>query len=55
MPSARTPPAWREALAQWASIGVLSFGGPAAQIGLMHREIVDRRRWVEDGEFLRAR
>jgi chromate transporter len=54
MPSARTPPAWREALAQWASIGVLSFGGPAAQIGLMHREIVDRRGWVEDGEFLRA-
>ncbi len=39
---------------QWASIGVLSFGGPAAQIGLMHREIVDRRAWVDDDEFLRA-
>ena len=54
MPRATTPPTWREALAQWAQIGVLSFGGPAAQIGLMHREIVERRGWVDDAEFLRA-
>ena len=35
-------------------VGLLSFGGPAGQIALMHREIVDERGWVEEGAFLRA-
>lgn len=35
-------------------IGWLSFGGPAAQIALMHRELVDRRPWLSEAEFLRA-
>lgn len=35
-------------------IGVLSFGGPAAQIALMHRELVDRHRWLSEDSFLRA-
>ena len=35
-------------------VGFLSFGGPAGQIALMHREIVDERGWVEEGAFLRA-
>ena len=35
-------------------IGVLSFGGPAAQIALMHDELVDRRGWLSETEFLRA-
>jgi len=35
-------------------IGFLSFGGPAGQIALMHRELVDERRWVDEGSFLRA-
>ncbi|TDL89195.1 chromate efflux transporter [Meridianimarinicoccus aquatilis] len=35
-------------------IGLLSFGGPAAQIALMHRELVENRRWMTEGEFLRA-
>lgn len=35
-------------------IGLLSFGGPAGQIALMHRELVDERRWVDEGSFLRA-
>ena len=35
-------------------IGVLSFGGPAAQISLMHRELVDERQWLDDQSFLRA-
>ena len=35
-------------------IGFLSFGGPAGQIALMHREIVEERAWVEEGAFLRA-
>lgn len=35
-------------------IGVLSFGGPAAQISLMHREIVESRKWVSEDEYLSA-
>lgn len=35
-------------------IGLLSFGGPAAQIGLMHRELVDRRPWLAEKQFLGA-
>ena len=40
--------------AAFGRIGFLSFGGPAGQIALMHREIVDERGWVEEGAFLRA-
>jgi len=39
---------------EWARIGCLSFGGPAGQIALMHREIVDRLRWVDEAQYLRA-
>lgn len=35
-------------------IGLLSFGGPAAQIALMHRELVDARHWLSEDQFLRA-
>lgn len=38
----------------FARIGVLSFGGPAAQIALMHKELVDDRPWLTEAEFLRA-
>jgi chromate transporter len=38
----------------FARIGCLSFGGPAGQIALMHRELVDERQWVDEGSFLRA-
>ncbi len=38
----------------FARIGVLSFGGPAAQIGLMHKELVEERSWLSDDDFLRA-
>ncbi len=44
-----TPPAFptfAEALRVWLRIGLLSFGGPAAQIAVMHREVVDQRHWV---------
>ncbi|MSU88236.1 chromate efflux transporter [Rhodobacteraceae bacterium 2CG4] len=40
-----------QALAIYLKIGLLSFGGPAGQIALMHDEIVERRRWVRDGDF----
>ena len=38
----------------FARIGLLSFGGPAAQIALMHRELVEERAWLAEEEFLRA-
>lgn len=47
-------PSFKEALAVWAKIGVLSFGGPAGQIALMHRVLVDEHRWIGEDQFLRA-
>ncbi|WP_261368235.1 chromate efflux transporter [Pseudosulfitobacter koreensis] len=41
-------------LRTFGRIGLLSFGGPAAQIALMHSELVDRRKWLSEQEFLRA-
>ncbi len=38
----------------FARIGILSFGGPAAQIALMHREIVDGKQWVSEKDYLSA-
>jgi len=47
-------PFFRDALAVWAKIGVLSFGGPAGQIALMHRILVEERRWIAEDRFLHA-
>jgi chromate transporter len=44
----------KEATAVWAYIGINSFGGPAGQIAVMHRELVERRRWVSERRFLHA-
>ena len=41
-------------LAVWLKIGFLSFGGPAAQIALMHREIVEKRHWLSEQQYLNA-
>ena len=38
----------------WCKIGLLSFGGPAAQIALMHREIVENKKWLTEEQFLNA-
>ena len=51
---APTLPTLREATRVWARIGCLSFGGPAAQIALLHREAVEQRAWVSDRRFLHA-
>jgi chromate transporter len=48
------PPTFAEALLVWIKIGLLSFGGPTGQIGLMHRELVEKRRWISDRRFLHA-
>ena len=47
-------PTLGEATRVWARIGLLSFGGPAGQIALMHRMLVEERRWIGDGRFLHA-
>ena len=39
-----------EALGTWAKIGVLSFGGPAGQIAMMHRVLVDEKKWLDENE-----
>ena len=45
---------FRDALRAWAYVGLNSFGGPAGQISVMHREIVERRKWVDESRFLDA-
>jgi chromate transporter len=45
---------FRELLGAFTRIGFLSFGGPAGQIALMHRELVDERRWIAEEDFLHA-
>jgi len=47
-------PSLAEATAVWAKIGLLSFGGPAGQIALMHKELVEERRWIAESRFLHA-
>jgi chromate transporter len=55
IPGAVAPdPTLAELTRVFARIGVLSFGGPAAQIALMHREIVEERPWLTEEEYLRA-
>jgi chromate transporter len=43
-----------EALRFWWKLGFISFGGPAGQIAIMHRELVERRRWISERRFLHA-
>ena len=47
-------PDFFEASKVWWRIGLLSFGGPAGQIALIHREVVETRKWIAEREFLHA-
>jgi chromate transporter len=47
-------PTFSQALRIWTRVGLLSFGGPAAQIALMHRVIVEEKRWLAEPQFLSA-
>jgi len=47
-------PRFAEALRFWCLLGCISFGGPAGQIAIMHNELVDKRRWIDEEAFLRA-
>ncbi len=45
---------FREALRVWIRVALLSFGGPAAQIAVMHRILVEEKRWLSESRFLHA-
>jgi chromate transporter len=47
-------PTFRQAFWFWLILGCISFGGPAGQIAIMHRELVERRRWISEKRFLHA-
>ncbi len=52
---AATPtPTFAEAFSVWARIGLISFGGPAGQIALMHRMLVDEKKWIDERSYLQA-
>ena len=52
--AAQPAPSFAEATETFTKIGLLSFGGPAAQIALMHRVIVDEKKWLNEREYLDA-
>ena len=47
-------PSFGEAFKVWLKIGCINFGGPAGQIALMHRIVVDEKKWVDEARFLHA-
>jgi chromate transporter len=53
-PGGRVLPSRREAFRVWLRVAALSFGGPAGQIAVMHRIIVEERRWISETRFLHA-
>ncbi len=54
METVRTDVSFGESFRTWLRISLLSFGGPAAQIAVMHRIIVDEKKWLEERRFLHA-
>src|SRR5206468_7763185 len=53
-PAAGAGVTFREALVVWTRVGLNSFGGPAGQIAVMHRIVVEEKRWVDEAHFLHA-
>ena len=47
-------PSLREAFRYWVRLGLISFGGPVAQIAIMHRELVEERRWIDERTYMNA-
>ena len=55
MPSAARPlPSFADAFWVWLKVAALSFGGPAGQIAVMHRILVEEKRWISESRFLHA-
>src|SRR6266550_996532 len=47
-------PSFGEAFRLWLKIGCINFGGPAGQIAMMHRMLVDEKKWIDEPRFLHA-
>src|SRR5919205_2836796 len=47
-------PSFGEAFRLWFKIGCINFGGPAGQIAMMHRMLVDEKKWIDEPRFLHA-
>jgi chromate transporter len=54
MATTRSDVPFADAFRYWLLLGFINFGGPAGQIALMHRELVERRRWISEERFLHA-
>src|SRR5437867_6945845 len=54
LPEARPGIAFGAAVRVWVEVALLSFGGPAGQIAVMHRILVDEKRWISESRFLHA-
>src|SRR5215207_4712745 len=48
------PVSFGEAFWFWVKLGFINFGGPAGQIAIMHRELVEKKRWISESQYLRS-
>jgi chromate transporter len=54
VPFTATRPGFGEFLLVWLKIGCINFGGPAGQIAMMHRMMVEEKKWIDEPRFLHA-
>lgn len=50
----QTSPSFYDALRFWCKLGLISFGGPAGQISMMHEFLVERKKWIGESKFMQA-
>ena len=46
-----TKPTFREAFHYWFKLGFISFGGPTGQIAMMHKDLVEKKKWIDEDHF----